>query len=121
MQQERAGTEGVVAELGARCRALEQWLEANEWKAAALGGAGAGGAAPSSKGKGKAAGGVDVDAAAAAVASLDVNKLVVPADDLCRQALAAQARARAGGFARLGPGAARWGCFPWRQRRRTSL
>lgn len=87
VQQERAGTEGIVAELGARCKALEKWLEANEWKAAALSGGGGG------KGKGgKGGGGVDADAAAEMLAKLDVNKLVVPADDLCRQALGTQVR-----------------------------
>ncbi|KAI8467154.1 MAG: UEV domain-containing protein, partial [Monoraphidium minutum] len=88
VQQDRAGTEGVVAELGARCRALEKWLEDNEWKSAALGGA----AAPPAKGgRGAAAAAPSADAAAALLAKLDVNKVVVPEDDLSRQALAAQA------------------------------
>jgi len=88
VQQERAGTEGVVAGLGAKCRELEKWLEENEWKAAALG---APAAAAKGGSKGKAAAVVDADAAAEMLSKLDVNKLVVPADDLCRQALAAQA------------------------------
>ena len=93
VQRERAGTEGLVAELGARCKALERWLEENEWKAAALtGGGGDGSGAKAGKGGGKGGGAaIDADAAAEALARLDVAKLVVPADDLCRQALAAQA------------------------------
>lgn len=67
IQQERAGTEGLVAQLGRQSAALEAWLNEHEWKADA------------------------VAAAAEASGQLDVNKVVVPADDLSRQALAAQA------------------------------
>eukprot|EP00878_Enallax_costatus_P014141 GHUV01014790.1.p1 GENE.GHUV01014790.1~~GHUV01014790.1.p1 ORF type:complete len:436 (+),score=163.77 GHUV01014790.1:629-1936(+) len=69
-QQERMGTEGLVAQLGKQSAALEAWLSSHEWKA---------------------------DAVNAAVQSgsnsggMDVNKVIVPADDLSRQALAAQA------------------------------
>jgi hypothetical protein len=88
VQQERAGTEGIVAELGSKCRALEKWLEENEWKAAALAGAARGGGGGGRGGGGAA---LDADAAAEMLSQLDVNKLVVPADDLSRQALGAQA------------------------------
>jgi hypothetical protein len=73
IQQERTGTEGLVAELGSKCTALASWLDEHEYKLQALGeGDGASGASSSSK-------------------ALDVNKVVVPADDLSRQALAALA------------------------------
>jgi hypothetical protein len=70
IQQERAGTEGLVAQLGRQSAALEAWLNEHEWKADAVAAA---------------------EAAAADGSKLDVNKVVVPADDLSRQALAAQA------------------------------
>lgn len=67
IQQERVGTEGLVAQLGKQSAALEAWLSSHEWKADA--------AAQSDTSSG----------------GLDVNKVIVPADDLSRQALAAQA------------------------------
>jgi hypothetical protein len=69
IQQERAGTEGLVAQLGRQSAALEAWLNEHEWKADAVAAA----------------------EAASDTGKLDVNKVVVPADDLSRQALAAQA------------------------------
>lgn len=33
IQQERAGTEGLVAQLGVQSAALEAWLAEHEWKA----------------------------------------------------------------------------------------
>lgn len=84
MQQERAGTEGIVAELGAKCSQLEKWLEENEWKAATLAG-------PAAGKDGRAGAALDPAKAAEMLAKLDVNKIVVPEDDLSRQALAAQA------------------------------
>lgn len=66
IQQERAGTEGLVAELGAKCKALERWLDDNEWKVT-----------NATQGKGS--------------VQLDINKVVVAADDLSRQAMSAQA------------------------------
>lgn len=58
IQQERAGTEGLVAELGTKCRQLEGWLEENEWKAAALAG-GSGGS--HKKGEAKQKGKLDMN------------------------------------------------------------
>lgn len=58
-----------MAEMGSQCAALEAWLEGHEWKAAAV----------------QQAGGA---------AKLDVNTVVVPADDLSRAAAAAQVGAR---------------------------
>jgi hypothetical protein len=69
IQQERAGTEGLVAQLGRQSAALEAWLNEHEWKADAVAAA----------------------EAASDTGKLDVNKVVVPADDLSRQALSAQA------------------------------
>eukprot|EP00879_Flechtneria_rotunda_P001207 GHRR01001354.1.p1 GENE.GHRR01001354.1~~GHRR01001354.1.p1 ORF type:complete len:500 (+),score=179.45 GHRR01001354.1:389-1888(+) len=68
IQQERVGTEDLVAQLGRQSAALETWLNTHEWKADAV-----------------------QAAADAADGGLDVSKVIVPADDLSRQALAAQA------------------------------
>lgn len=71
IQQERQGTEGLVAELGKQSAALEAWLSSHEWKADAV-------AAAQAKGSSEAG-------------ALDINKVIVPTDDLSRQALMAQA------------------------------
>jgi Vps23 core domain len=75
IQRERAGTEGLVAELGRQTAALQQWLQEHEPKAAAAASAGAA-AGPSDGSSGSI---IDADAA------------IVPADPLSRQALQAQA------------------------------
>jgi hypothetical protein len=59
IQQERQGTEGLVAELGRATGALEAWLAAHEWKADAVAAALA---------QGGAEGG-----------ALDINKVIIPA------------------------------------------
>lgn len=58
IQQERQGTEGLVAELGKQSAALEAWLSSHEWKADAV-------AAAQAKGSGEAG-------------ALDINKVIVP-------------------------------------------
>eukprot|EP00195_Chlamydomonas_chlamydogama_P013955 CAMPEP_0202903148 /NCGR_PEP_ID=MMETSP1392-20130828/22100_1 /ASSEMBLY_ACC=CAM_ASM_000868 /TAXON_ID=225041 /ORGANISM="Chlamydomonas chlamydogama, Strain SAG 11-48b" /LENGTH=514 /DNA_ID=CAMNT_0049590159 /DNA_START=47 /DNA_END=1591 /DNA_ORIENTATION=+ len=62
LKQERAGTEGIVKEMGRKTAQLQQWLERNEPKLLALGDR-----------------------------ELDVQKCVVPADELSKQALDTQA------------------------------
>jgi hypothetical protein len=58
IQQERQGTEGLVAELGRQSGALEGWLAAHEWKADAV-------SAALAKGSGEAG-------------AIDINKVIVP-------------------------------------------
>eukprot|EP00197_Chlamydomonas_leiostraca_P016157 CAMPEP_0202860114 /NCGR_PEP_ID=MMETSP1391-20130828/1960_1 /ASSEMBLY_ACC=CAM_ASM_000867 /TAXON_ID=1034604 /ORGANISM="Chlamydomonas leiostraca, Strain SAG 11-49" /LENGTH=642 /DNA_ID=CAMNT_0049539249 /DNA_START=110 /DNA_END=2038 /DNA_ORIENTATION=- len=69
LKQERAGTEGLVKEMGSKTAQLQQWLDRNEPKVAAISAATA------------ASGGV-----------IEWDKVVVPADELARQALEAQAQ-----------------------------
>jgi len=91
VQREREGTEGLVAQLGGRVRALEGWLAANEPRVAAVrrrAGLPAAAAAADAPGGADDGGG---GGAALAAAAPDALALVVPADDLSRQALAAQA------------------------------
>jgi hypothetical protein len=59
IQQERQGTEGLVAELGRQSAALEGWLASHDWKADAV-------AAALAKGSSEAG-------------ALDINKVIVPA------------------------------------------
>lgn len=58
IQQERQGTEGLVAGLGRQSAALEAWLASHEWKADAV-------AAALAKGSSEAG-------------ALDINKVIVP-------------------------------------------
>jgi hypothetical protein len=67
IQQERLGTEGLVADLGKQSAALEGWLASHEWKADAVAAAMAGGGGSSSS---SGSGG-----------GLDINKVVVPAGE----------------------------------------
>jgi hypothetical protein len=59
IQQERQGTEGLVAELGKQSAALEAWLASHEWKADAV-------SAALAQGSNEAG-------------ALDINKVIVPA------------------------------------------
>lgn len=84
IQQERQGTEGLVADLGKQSAALEAWLAAHEWKADAV-------AAALAKGSSEAG-------------ALDINKVIVPAGGrggvqgyTHRRAAAAVAAAAGGG------------------------
>lgn len=61
IQQERQGTEGLVAGLGKQSAALETWLASHEWKADAV-------AAALAKGSSEAG-------------ALDINKVIVPAGE----------------------------------------
>uniref|UniRef100_A0A7R9VWB6 SB domain-containing protein n=1 Tax=Chlamydomonas euryale TaxID=1486919 RepID=A0A7R9VWB6_9CHLO len=64
LKQEREGTEGIVAEMGAKTQQLRLWLDANEAK---------------------------VDAVAGMGKEIDIAKAIVPVDALNEQALNAQA------------------------------
>jgi hypothetical protein len=64
IQQERQGTEGLVAGLGKQSVALEAWLASHEWKADAV-------AAALAKGSSEAG-------------ALDINKVIVPAGEVER-------------------------------------
>jgi hypothetical protein len=65
IQQERQGTEGLVAELGKQSAALEAWLASHEWKADAVSAALAQGSSEAG--------------------ALDINKVIVPAGGSMRR------------------------------------